>query len=72
MKITTFLNELIYRPVVNFFKNTILQIEEINRKYSKPQLKSGRPVKFCLFVLAVYLFILVGIILYKFCITVIK
>jgi len=64
------LNEIIVKPVVDFFKDTITQVREINKKYATPHIKTSRLVKFSLIMLRVYLIFLVGMLFYKFYITV--
>jgi hypothetical protein len=53
--------------VINqFFRNIRATVKIINRKYSKPQIKMTRFVKFSLMLLRAYLLFLVGILVYKF------
>jgi hypothetical protein len=42
------------------------KIREINYRYSKPHIEMSRGVKISLMALRIYLFVLVGLILYKF------
>jgi hypothetical protein len=42
------------------------KIREINHRYSKPHIEMSRGVKIALMALRIYLFVLVGLILYKF------
>jgi hypothetical protein len=42
------------------------KIREINHRYSKPHIEMSFWVKFSLMTLRIYLFVLVGLILYKF------
>lgn len=42
------------------------KIREINHRYSKPHIEMSRAVKISLMALRIYLFVLVGLILYKF------
>jgi hypothetical protein len=42
------------------------KIQEINHRYSKPHIEMSRGVKISLMALRIYLFVLVGLILYKF------
>lgn len=42
------------------------KIREINQRYSKPHIEMSRGVKISLMALRIYLFVLVGLILYKF------
>jgi hypothetical protein len=42
------------------------KIREINQRYSKPHIEMSPAVKFSLLALRIYLFVLVGLIIYKF------
>ena len=42
------------------------KIREINHRYSKPHIEMSRGIKISLMALRIYLFVLVGLILYKF------
>ena len=64
--------ELIFKPIKRFFTNTLAQVAEINKKYAKPQIKTNKAVKFSLLMLRLYLILLIGILVYKFYITVAK
>jgi len=44
----------------------VAKIREINQRYSKPHIEMSRAVKLSLLSLRIYLFVLVGLILYKF------
>jgi hypothetical protein len=44
----------------------VRKIQEINRRFSKPHIEMSRGVKISLMALRVYLFLLVGLIVYKF------
>ena len=44
----------------------VRKIREINHRYSKPHIEMSRGVKISLMALRIYLFVLVGLILYKF------
>lgn len=46
------------------------KIREINHRYSRPHIEMSRGVKISLMALRIYLFVLVGLILYKFIIIV--
>jgi hypothetical protein len=46
------------------------KIREINHRYSKPHIEMSSGVKISLMALRIYLFVLVGLILYKFIIIV--
>ncbi len=55
--------------IFNFFQNAIGTVRTINHKYSKPQMKTTPAVRFSLGLLRFYLLFLVGIMVYKFIIT---
>ena len=44
----------------------VRKIREINHRYSEPHIEMSRGVKMSLLVLRIYLFLLVGLIVYKF------
>jgi hypothetical protein len=46
------------------------RIREINHRYSRPRIEMSFWVKFSLMALRIYLFVLVGLILYKFAVIV--
>lgn len=48
------------------FRRFAAKIREINQRYSKPHIKMSPAVKISLLSLRIYLFVLVGLILYKF------
>ena len=51
--------------------NSLLhEARTINRKYAKPQIEMTPLVRICLFALRFYLFVLVGLLVYKFVITI--
>jgi hypothetical protein len=50
----------------NFFGQTLAQVREINRKYRVPQLETTLFARICLVSLRVYLFCLIGIMIFKF------
>lgn len=52
--------------IIEFFKNTVAQVREINHKYSKPRIKTTKMVMVALISLRVYLITLVGVMLFKF------
>lgn len=68
----SFFNELIFRHVKLFFKNSFSQIAEINKKYAHPHIKTSKAVKFSLLMLRLYLILLIGILFFKFYTTVVK
>ncbi len=41
------------------------KVHEINRKYAKPRIKMSRSVKFALLMLRLYLFFLVGLLVFR-------
>jgi len=65
-------NELLFRPVKHFFRNSFEQISQINKKYATPSIKTGRAVKFSLLLLRLYLVLLLALLFYKFFTTVVK
>jgi hypothetical protein len=52
--------------VVTFFKNTVETVRSINRRYKTPHLQTTRLVRICLGLLRAYLFLLIGILVFKF------
>jgi hypothetical protein len=54
------------KTIKYFFKNNFYKISEINKKYSEPSIKITKPVRFALLALRIYLFILVGLLVFKF------
>jgi hypothetical protein len=52
--------------ILRFLENTVSTAKSINQKYSEPQLKMTRLVKFSLLLLRIYLLFLVGILVFKF------
>lgn len=44
----------------------VRKFREINQRYSKPHIEMSRGVKISLMALRIYLFLLVGLIIYKF------
>jgi len=55
--------------VFEFLKNTVDAVKSINRQYATPHIKMTRLVKFSLLTLRLYLLFLVGILVYKFIVT---
>ncbi len=55
---------------MGFMRNTREAVRAINRKYSKPHMPMTRRVRFSLGLLRGYLLLLVGILVYKFIVTV--
>lgn len=57
-------------PLHSVVSSLIAGVRAINRKYAQPQIKITPFVRICLLALRVYLLILVGLMVYKFIITV--
>jgi hypothetical protein len=55
--------------ISNLFRNAAGTVTAINQKYAKPQMKTTPAVKFSLGLLRFYLLFLVGIMIYKFVVT---
>jgi hypothetical protein len=53
-----------------FFKTRFRKISEINKKYSHPRLVVKKSTAFALFMLRLYLLFLVGLLVYKFILTI--
>ena len=51
------------------FKSLVTGVRTINRKYATPQIEMTLFVKVCLLTLRLYLFLLVGLMAYKFTIS---
>jgi hypothetical protein len=49
----------------NVLRRSVDKIHEINRKYSKPRIKMSRSVKLALLMLRIYLFFLVGLLVFR-------
>ena len=56
--------------VIQIFKSAVDQVKSINRKYHTPHMALTPPVRFSLGMLRFYLLFLVGLMVYKFIITV--
>lgn len=52
--------------IVSIFKSMAVQVKGVNEKYKKPEIEMTPFVRTCLIGLRVYLFILGGMMLYKF------
>jgi len=50
----------------DFFNNNYAKIQEINKKYSAPNIEMSKWVKSALLILRLYLIFLVSLLLYKF------
>ncbi len=46
-------------------RRAVDKVHEINRKYAKPRIKMSRGVKFALLFLRLYLFFLVGLLVFR-------
>ena len=55
--------------ISNFFRNTAEAVQSINQKFATPHMKMTPMVKVSLGILRFYLLFLVGILVYKFVIT---
>lgn len=64
------INIFFKRRVKRFFAHTFSKITEINRKYRKPQIEMKPAVKITLTMLVFYLVFLIGMLIYKFIITI--
>jgi hypothetical protein len=58
--------EFFTKRIKGSFQNAVSTVSEINRKYSKPQIKPTPMVSFSLLFLRLYLITLVVILFYKF------
>ncbi len=56
--------------VTNIFSSLITGVRTINKKYATPQIEMTRFVKACLVALRLYLILLIGLMIYKFVITI--
>lgn len=56
---------------VSFYQSLTEQVREINARYSKPSIQVTPLVRICLLFLRFYLFLLIGLLVYKF-ITVVR
>ena len=52
--------------IKEFFSHNFAKVNEINRKYSKPNVEMSKWVKGSLLCLRLYLILLVGLLIYKF------
>ena len=52
------------------FRSLVTGVRKINRKYATPQIEMTWFVKICLVALRLYLFLLIGLMIYKFIITI--
>ena len=55
--------------IVNLFRNATTTVRTINQKYAQPHMKMTPAVRFSLGLLRFYLLFLVGIMVYKFVVT---
>ena len=61
-----FFNEFIIGRVKKFFVNTFSAVNEINKKYATPHIKTSKMVRFSLLCLRIYLILLIAILFFKF------
>lgn len=54
----------------SILSSLVTGVRNINRKYAKPQIEMTRLVKVCLMSLRVYLFVLIGLMIYKFIVSI--
>jgi hypothetical protein len=66
MSLGTFVHGFLVKGVGDSFRSFVTQIQEINRKYAVPHVKTSPAVKFSLFMLRAYLIVLVLILFFKF------
>ncbi len=52
--------------MINFLKELVDKVKEINHKYATPRIRMTRMVSIALFILRLYLILLVLILIYKF------
>jgi hypothetical protein len=52
--------------VLNIFRGFFTAVQDVNKKYKKPQIKMTRMVSFSLLMLRLYLFFMIAILLFKF------
>ncbi len=52
--------------LIGIYRSLSSQIKEINARYSKPNIQMTPLVRVCLLFLRFYLFLLVGLLIYKF------
>ena len=51
---------------IDVYRGLVAQVKEINTRYSKPHIEMTLFVRICLLCLRFYLFLLVGLLIYKF------
>ncbi len=54
------------KKLSNFIRNTVTQVRAINREYAVPQIEMTLFTKICLMGLRLYLFALIGLMIFKF------
>lgn len=54
------------RVLAAVYGDLLRQVRDVNRRYAEPRIKMTPLVKTCLFGLRVYLFTLIGLMLFKF------
>ena len=57
--------------ISDFFRTRFSRIREINAKYRTPRIHTSRAVSLSLLMLRIYLLVLIGILIFKFIVTVI-
>lgn len=62
----SFLYEVLVKGLKKFFADTLAQVQEINKKYAVPQIKTNAWTHFALIMLGVYLALLLLLLVYKF------
>ncbi len=58
------------KALTGFARGLVKSVRTINRKYAEPQIAMTPFVKICLVTLRLYLFLLVGLMVYKFVISI--
>lgn len=58
--------------LAGIYQSLTSQVREINARYSRPSIQITPWVKICLLFLRFYLFLLIGLLIYKFIITVVS
>jgi len=58
--------DIINKQIKKTLKNNFGKIIEINEKYAEPRIYTSGRVKFALLFLQIYLFLIIGLLVYKF------
>jgi len=61
-----------FKAIKSFFLSNYYKISEINKRYATPGIQMTRRVKIALLALRIYLLIIVGLIAYKFIVTLLE